>query len=239
MTANLENETGIFEPLTRDDELKLPADRSVDINAIITPDPNHQFIDIVIVAGWDNQQQTHWYQKTPALNMFDNTGWVEWTPDLSKLHVIPYGIYTGKESYPVNVFTGKLVPPPIEGFGQAKQVNFFIGYGIWVAATNPNDPPDGKFVYVVSQPITFQLPVPLTPELIEIKVNEFKVVSSQAGSEGKITSCQISDEKIANVSFDNNSFVCGIIGLKPGSTILTVQGDTPNSTAVTTINVVE
>jgi hypothetical protein len=237
VTANLENDNGIFEPLTRDDKLKVTTDRSVDINAIITPDPNHQFIDIVIVAGWDNQQQTRWYQKTPTSTMFDNTGWVEWTPDLSKLHVLPYGTYTGKESYPVNVFTGKLVPPPVEGFSQAKQVNFVIGYGSWVAATNPNDPPEGKFVYVVSQPITFQLPVPLTPELIEIKVNEFKGVSSQAGSEGKITACQIGDKEIANVFFDNST--CGLFGLKPGSTVLTVQGDTPNSTAVTTINVVE
>ncbi|BAP56230.1 hypothetical protein THII_1933 [Thioploca ingrica] len=239
VTANLENNNGIFEPLTRDDQLKLTAGRSVDINAIITPDPNHQFIDIVIVAGWDNQQQTRWYQKTPTSTMFDNTGWVEWSPDLSKLHVIPYGTYTGRESYPVNVFTGKLVPPPIEGFGQAKYVNFFVGYGIWIAPMNPSDPPEGKFVYDVSQPITFQLPVPLTLEVMEIKVNEFKVISSQAGSEGKITSCQIIDEKIANVSFDNNSSACGLFGLKPGTVDLIVNANDPNSTAVTTITVVK
>lgn len=239
VTANLENENGVFEPLTREDKLKVTANRSVDINAIITPDPIHQFIDIVIVAGWDNQEQTYWYQKTPTSTLLDNTGWVEWTPDLSKLHVIPYGTYAGRESYPVNVFTGKLVPPPIEGLDQAKQVNFFIGYGVWVAATSPADPPEGRFIYVVSQPITFQLPVPLTPAVMEIKVNEFKVISPQAGSEGKITSCQISNEEIATVSFDNNSFACGLFGLKQGSTLLTIQGANPNSTAVTTINVVE
>jgi hypothetical protein len=218
----------------------------VDINAIITPDPIHKPIDVVVIAGWDNQeqpqfgsalQQWSWYQKTPTSTLLGNTGWIEWFPDLSKLHVIPYGTFTGKESYSVNLFTGKLVPPSIEGFGQAKHVHFFVGYGIWAAPINAADDPQGRFVYVVSQPITFQLPLPLTPESIEIKVDEFKVISPQAGSEGKITACQISNQEIVAVSFNN--FACGLVGLKLGSTILTVQGTDPNSSAETTINVVE
>jgi hypothetical protein len=157
VTANVENEDGIiFEPVTQENKetkLKITSDRSVDINAIVTPDLNHPIIDIVVVAGWDdNQGSIHWYQKTKIQDMFDNkTGWIGWIPDMSKLQVTPYVTYENvKESYSVNVFTGRLVPPT--DFSQAKQVHFYAGYGFYDSNNN-------KFVYVVSQPLTFQLPV--------------------------------------------------------------------------------
>ncbi len=250
VTANRENDQQVFEPLTRDDELKISTGRSVDINATITPNPDHPFISIVVVAGWDSQEQLpwyqassefNWYQKTRSLNMLNDTGWVEWTPDLSS-EIIPYIIYpSGRKEYSINVFTGQLVPPQVEGFSQAKRVHFFIGYGIFadVPSSNPNEPPESKYVYIVSQPITFQLPVPLTPEFLEIKAKVQRVILPQEGSEGKINFCQVSDNEIAEVYFDQESFACVVTGLKVGSTILTVTGIEPSSTSVTTINVIE
>lgn len=155
VTANVENTAGIFEPVTQDNKetkLKITADSSVDINAIITP--AHPFIEMVVVAGWDNQGAIHWYQKTQTLNIScdeinswcEEIGWENFDLNMSKPYAKPYGVYTGKASYLVNVFTGQLVPPA--GLEQAQQVQFYVGYGI---------PQSGRYVYIVSQPLTFQL----------------------------------------------------------------------------------
>jgi hypothetical protein len=155
VTANVENVAGIFEPVTQDNKetnLKITADSSVDINAIITP--AHSFIEMVVVASWDNQGTIHWYQKTKTPNIScdetnswcEEIGWENFDLNMSKPYAKPYGIYTGKESYLVNVFTGQLVPPA--GLEQAQQVHFYVGYGI---------PQSGRYIYIVSQPLTFQL----------------------------------------------------------------------------------
>jgi hypothetical protein len=164
VTVSVENSTDFFEPLTLDDEKVVEQGSSVDINATIIPESNHQIVDIVAVAALDAQEETRWdklselswYQKTPSPNVFSDTGWKPWSPELSNPHIEAYGTRSGQARYSINVFTGQL-PDNIEGIGSIKRVHLFVGYGLWV-------PSQGGFSYLVSQPVTLEIaPIQLTP----------------------------------------------------------------------------
>ncbi len=154
VTASVENSNGILEPLSLEDNQLVDTDKLVDINATIIPESNHQTADIVVVAGWEYQNGTSWYQKTPSTDMLSDTGWKKLSnEDLSQIRITPLGTRTGETSYTINVVTGKLIPPS-DGLGNAKKVNFYIGYGLWGDKAS-----GGKgFSYVVSWPITLQFP---------------------------------------------------------------------------------
>ena len=240
VTASVGSEIDAFKALTLEEILEdgfvVENDSSVDINATIVPSPEHEDVHIVIVVGWDDQEETtdwgkvKWYYKVLPKNMHDDTGWVSFVPslsDLSKLYIRQYiKARFGEQSHFVNVFTGQLLPPEIEGFGTARRVHFVVGY-------TPNN-----VIYLLSQPITLKVPVPLTPKYVEIKLNESKTIEIQIGSKGTIDFCKVSDETIAEV-FSQGNFSCGVTGLKVGTTTLTVTGVEPDSTSITTITVVE
>jgi hypothetical protein len=227
-----------LEALTLEDDILaedfvVENDSSVDINATIVPKPEHENVYIVIVAGWDDQEGTtdwekvKWYRKELPKDMVNDTGWRDFAPDLSKLYIPQYiRAHSGEQSHFVNVFTGQLLPPEIEGFGTARRVHFVVGY-------TPNN-----VIYLLSQPITLKVPVPLTPKDVEIKLGESQNVEIQIGSKGTIGSCKVGDETIARV-FSQGNFSCGLTGLKVGTTTLTVTGVEPDSTSITTITVVE
>ena len=163
--VSVENSTDFFEPLTLDDEKVIEQGSSVDINAIIIPEPYHQIVDIVAVAALDGEDEMRWdkafsnwiwYQKTPSQSVFSDAGWKRWSPDLSKPYIEAYGTRSGQARYSINVFTGQL-PDKIEGIGPVKRVHLFVGYGLWV-------PSQGGFSYLVSQPVTLEIsPLQLTP----------------------------------------------------------------------------
>jgi len=141
--VSVENSTDFFEPLTLDDEKVIEQGSSVDINAIIIPEPYHQIVDIVAVAA-------------PSQSVFSDAGWKRWSPDLSKPYIEAYGTRSGQARYSINVFTGQL-PDKIEGIGPVKRVHLFVGYGLWV-------PSQSGFSYLVSQPVTLEIsPLQLTP----------------------------------------------------------------------------
>ena len=163
--VGVEDSFDFFEPLTLDDwPWVIEQGSLVDINAIITPEPNHEPVDIVVVAALDGHEETKWerafsdfawYQKTPSQNLLTDTGWKSWSPTLNQPYIEPYGVHSGKENYSVNVFTGKL-PVEIPGFGPVKRVHFFVGYGLLVV-TNPSNPSEGEYSYLVSQPVTLEM----------------------------------------------------------------------------------
>ena len=140
--------TDAFETLTSGAEVK--NNSYIDINAIIEPKPEHQDVSIVIIAKWELEnkvtleEKIEWYNKVLPENMFNDTGWKPL--DFSN---IQYMTHSGKESYSVNVFTGKLLPLEEKTF-TAKRVHFYIGYTI------PSYPPNN--VFYLSQPITFSFP---------------------------------------------------------------------------------
>jgi len=164
--VSVENSTDFFEPLTLDDEKVIEQGSLVDINATITPEPYHQVVDIVVVAALDGEEEMRWnkafsnwiwYQKTPSPNVFSDTGWKPWYPDLSNPYIEAYGTRSGQARYSINVFTGQL-PSEIEGIGPVKRVHLFVGYGLWV-------PSQGGFSYLVSQPVTLEISeVQLVPD---------------------------------------------------------------------------
>jgi hypothetical protein len=160
VTVSVENSADFFEPLSRDDEKVIEQGRSVDINATITPESDHQVVDIVAVAILEAQDSNViWYQKTLSQNVFSDTGWVVLQElDLSQPYVMPYGIHAGEQSYSINVFKGQL-PDEIEGFGTLKRVSLYVGYGF-----SPN-PSEGKYAYLVSLPVTLEISeVQLVPD---------------------------------------------------------------------------
>jgi len=149
---SMENYNGFLEPITLEDNQLVGTDQLVNINATIIPEPEHRIADIVVVAAWEYQNGISWYQKTPSENMLYDTGWEKLSnEELSQIRITPLGIRIGENSYAVNVVTGKLIPPD-DGFGEAKKVNFYIGYGFW------GDQASGEkgFSYVLSWPITLQ-----------------------------------------------------------------------------------
>jgi len=164
VTASIGSDINAFEPLTLEaisaEGFVVGNDNSVDINATIVPSPEHENVYIVIVIGWDDQEgltdwgKVKWYYKVLPKDIL-NDGWKRFTPELSDLSNLSIPQYimarSGEQSHSVNVFTGQLLPPEIEDFGTARRVHFVVGY------TPNND------LYLLSQPITLKVPVPLTP----------------------------------------------------------------------------
>ena len=166
VTASVGSDNNAFEPLTLEaisaEDFVVENDSSVDINATIVLNFEHERVHFVIVAGWDDQEEptdfsrVKWYHKALPEGMF-NYSWKSFIPnlsDLSELYIPQYiRARSGEQSYSVNVFTGQLIPPEIKDFDTARRVHFVVGY-------TPNN--ENNF-YLLSQPITLPVPVPLTP----------------------------------------------------------------------------
>jgi hypothetical protein len=152
--ASVENADGVFEPLTLVDDLLVETERQVDIQAQITPDSNHQPIDIVVIAIFSNQtSKAIWYQKMPSEDMFSDTGWQQLGGlELAQPYVTPYGTHSGETSYSVSVFKGQL-PNHIDEIGEVKQVDFYVGYGY---RANQAQADKKGYSYLVSWPLTLR-----------------------------------------------------------------------------------